>query len=63
MNLQENIRRILREEVNKKFPKPSENLNKSVYNWLNLYFDNSKIYENKYSGDRGFNFEFCKNGR
>jgi hypothetical protein len=63
MKLQEHIRRILREEVNKKFPKPSENLNKSVYNWLNLYFDNSKIYENKYSGDRGFNFEFCKNGR
>jgi hypothetical protein len=63
MKLQEHIRRIIREEVNKKYPKPSENLNKSVYNWLNLYFDNSKIYENKYSGDRGFNFEFCKNGR
>jgi hypothetical protein len=63
MNLQKQIKRVLREEVNKKYPKPSENLIKSVYNWLNLYFDNSKIYEDKYSGNRGFHFDFCKNGR
>jgi len=63
MNLQKQIKRVLREEVNKKYPKPSENLIKSVYNWLNLYFDNSKIYEDKYLGNRGFHFDFCKNGR
>jgi hypothetical protein len=37
MNLKEHIRKVLREEVNKKFPKPNENLNKAIYSWLNIY--------------------------
>jgi hypothetical protein len=63
MNLQEEIRRILREEVNKKFPRPNENLNKAIYNWLDKYFANSQIYQSEYWKDHGFNFQFCKNGR
>jgi len=63
MNLQEQIRKVLREEVNKKFPRPNENLNKAIYNWLDKYFANSQIYQNEYWKDHGFGFEFCKNGR
>ncbi len=63
MNLQEQIRKVLREEVNKKFPRPNENLNKAIYNWLNSYFVNSQIYEQEFWTDYGFSFEFCKNGR
>jgi hypothetical protein len=63
MNLQEHIRKVLREEVNKKFPRPNENLNKAIYNWLDKYFANSQIYQNEYWTDHGFGFEFCKNGR
>ena len=63
MNLKEQIRKILKEEVNKKFPRPNENLNKAIYNWLDKYFANSQIYQNEYWTDHGFGFEFCKNGR
>ena len=63
MNLQEQIKKILQEEVNKKYPRPNENLNKAIYSWLNIYFSNSQIYESEYWKDHGFNFQFCKNGR
>jgi hypothetical protein len=63
MNLQEHIRKVLREEVNKKFPKPNEKLDKGIYTLLNNYFTNSQIYQNEYWTDHGFAFEFCKNGR
>ena len=63
MNLQEHIKKVLREEVNKKFPKPNENLNKAVYSWLNSYFANSQIYQEEYWRNFGFKFDFCKNGR
>ena len=63
MNLQENIRRILREEANKKFPKPNEKLDKGIYTLLNSYFSNNQIYQSEYWKDHGFNFQFCKNGR
>jgi hypothetical protein len=56
MNLQEHIRKVLREEVNKKFPRPNENLNKAIYNWLDKYFANSQIYQNEYWTDHGFGF-------
>ena len=47
MNLQENIRKILKEEVNKKYPKPTPNVEKLIYNWLNNYFSGSKMYQMK----------------
>ncbi len=62
-NLQEQIRRILREEANKKFPKPNEKLDKGIYTLLNSYFSNNQIYQSEYWKDHGFNFQFCKNGR
>jgi hypothetical protein len=63
MNLQEHIRIILREEVNKKFPRPNEKLDKGIYTLLNSYFTNSQIYQNEHWKNHGFSFEFCKNGR
>jgi hypothetical protein len=63
MNLQENIRRILREELKKKFSRPNENIDKSIYKWLNLYFKNSQIYKEEYWKYYGFTYKFCKNGR
>jgi hypothetical protein len=63
MNPKEHIRTILREEVNKKFSRPNESLNKAVYSWLNIYFANSKIYEYEYWKNHGFSFQICKNGR
>lgn len=63
MNLKESIRRIIREEINKKYPKPSENINKSIYKWLNLYFKNTQIYKEEYWKYYGFTYKFCKNSR
>jgi len=63
MNLQESIKKILREEVTKKFAKPNESLQKSVYNWLNKYFEGSQIYKHESWKHWSFRFEFCKNGR
>ena len=57
------IRRILREEINKKFPKPNEKIDKSIYNWLTLYFKNTEIYKEEYWKYYGFIYKFCKNGR
>jgi hypothetical protein len=62
-NLQESIRRILREEIKKKFPRPNENVDKSIYKWLNLYFDGSQIYKEEFWKNHGFAYKFCKNGR
>ena len=57
------IRRILKEEINKKFPKPNEKIDKSIYNWLTLYFKNTEIYKEEYWKYHGFRYSFCKNGR
>ena len=42
MNLQENIRRIIKEEVNRKYVRSSENLTKQIINYLDKYFSNAK---------------------
>ena len=57
------IRKILKEEINKKFTKPNEKLDSLVYNWLDNYFEGSQIYTNEYWKYHGFEFNFCKNGR
>ena len=57
------IRKILKEEINKKFTKPNEQLDSIVYNWLDNYFDGSQIYTDEYWKYYGFTFQFCKNGR
>jgi len=61
--LRESIKTILREEVNKKFPKPNEKIEKGIYTLLNTYFANSQIYQSEYWKNHGFGFQFCKNGR
>jgi len=57
------IRKILKEEINKKFTKPNEKLDTLVYNWLDNYFEGAKIYKEEYWRYYGFAFQFCKNGR
>ena len=57
------MRKILKEEINKKFTKPNEQLDSIVYNWLDNYFDGSQIYTDEYWKYYGFTFQFCKNGR
>ena len=61
--MKESIRNILIQEVNKKYSKPTEKVDKLVYNWLNNYFEGSQVY--KYEGWKyySFRFEFCNNGR
>lgn len=57
------IRHILKEEVNKKYSKPTEKVDKLVYRWLDDYFDGSQIYKNEYWKHWSYSIEFCKNGR
>ena len=61
--MKESIRNILLQEVNKKYSKPTEKLEKVVYKWLDNYFDGSQIYKEEYWKYHGFSFKFCKNGR
>ena len=61
--IRETIKNILIQEVNKKYPKPTEKLEKVVYEWLDNYFDGSQRYEEEYWKYHGFSFKFCKNGR
>lgn len=61
--IKESIRNILLQEVNKKYSKPTEKVDKLVYRWLDNYFDGSQIYKEEYWKYHGFSFNFCKNGR
>jgi hypothetical protein len=61
--MKESIRNILLQEVNKKYSKPTEKVDKLVYRWLDNYFDGSQIYKEEYWKYHGFSFKFCKNGR
>lgn len=55
------IRKILKEEVNKKYPKPTPNVEKLIYNWLDNYFDGAKMYQIK-DYEFSHTFEWCNNG-
>ena len=59
--MKELIRHILKEEVKKKYPKPTPNVEKLIYNWLNDYFDGAQMYQMK---DYAFSytFEWCNGG-
>lgn len=61
--MKESIRNILLQEVNKKYSKPTEKVDKLVYRWLDDYFEGSQIYKEEYWKYHGFQFKFCKNGR
>jgi len=42
MRLQDNIRRIIKEEVNRKYARSSDNLTKQIVNYLEKYFKDAK---------------------
>jgi len=41
------IKHILKEEVNRKYDKPTPKIEQLVYRWLNDYFDGAKMYHDK----------------
>jgi len=55
------IKYILKEEVNKKYTKPTPSIEKLIYDWLNNYFDGSQMYQNK-DHEFSYRFEWCNNG-
>jgi hypothetical protein len=57
------IRKILKEEVNKKYPKPTPKMEQLVYEWLDNYFEGSQMYDDEVWDNYRFDFEFCKNGK
>lgn len=62
MNLHEHIRRVLREELNKKYLKPSEKSEKLILDRLNTMASGAEMYHlNSYKTRH--DFEFCKNGK
>ncbi len=63
MSLKKSIKRILKEEVNKKYPKPTPKLDSIVYRWLDDYFDGVQIYKEESWKYYYFSFDFCKDGR
>jgi hypothetical protein len=56
------IRNILKEEVSRKYDKPTPKIEQLVYRWLNDYFDGAQMYHNK-SFESTHSFEFCNNGK
>jgi hypothetical protein len=55
------IKKILLQEVEKKYPKPTPNVEKLIYNWLDNYFDGAKMYQMK-EYEFSYTFEWCNNG-
>ena len=62
MSLQQTIKRVLREEVNKKYLKPSEKSEKFILDRLNSMASGAEIYHVESYKTR-HDFEFCKNGK
>jgi hypothetical protein len=56
------IRHILKEEVSRKYAKPTPKVEQLVYRWLNNYFDGVQMYHKKHY-ESTHSFEFCKNGK
>jgi hypothetical protein len=56
------IRHIIREEVSRKYAKPTPKVEQLVYRWLNKYFDGVQMYHKKHY-ESTHTFEFCKNGK
>ena len=46
--MKELIRHILKEEVSRKYDKPTPKVEQLVYRWLNDYFDGVQIYHKKH---------------
>jgi hypothetical protein len=56
------IRHILKEEVSRKYAKPTPKVEQLVYRWLNNYFDGAQMYHNK-SWETTHSFEWCNGGK
>ena len=56
------IRNILKEEVNKKYSKPTPSVDKLIYRWLNDYVDGAQMYHDK-SWETRHDFEWCNDGK
>lgn len=62
MNLQETIRRILRQEVNEANLRPNENTDKLIDRWLEKLFSGSKMYYEESYKTR-HDFIWCNKGK
>lgn len=62
MNLQETIRKVLKEQVNEAYLKPNEKSEKFILGRLNNMGSGTEIYHIKNYKTR-HDFEFCKNGK
>ncbi len=56
------IKHILKEEVNRKYAKPSPKVEELVHKWLNDYFDGATMYYDK-SWETRHDFEWCNHGK
>jgi hypothetical protein len=61
MNLRNNIKKILKEEVNEIYSKPSEKMDRIIETWLEKLFSGAKMYH-KESWKTRHDFEWCNNG-
>jgi len=61
MDLQKNIKRILREEVNEMYSKPSEKMDRIIDAWLEKLFSGAKMYYKETYKSR-HDFDWCNNG-
>lgn len=62
LSMKDLIKKILKEEVNKKYSKPTAKIESLIYSWLNDYFSGSKIYHIK-SYESSHTFEWCNHGK
>jgi hypothetical protein len=60
--MKELIRHILKEEVKRRYDKPTPKVEQLVYRWLNDYFDGAQMYHHK-SWESTHSFEFCNHGK
>jgi len=61
MNLRNNIKKILKEEVNEIYSKPSEKMDRIIETWLEKLFSGAKMYHEETWNTR-HDFEWCNNG-
>lgn len=55
------IRKVIQEEVARKYTKGGPNIDKVVYNWLNHTFSGAQMYMKKHWAHM-YGFEWCNNG-
>ena len=60
--LKEHIKKVIQEEVNKKYLKPNEKTEKIILDRLNKIFSDMNMYHTK-SYETRHDIEFCKNGK